>query len=195
MKASEQHQISINLKDPLVAAVLAWLVPGLGHIYQGRTAKGILFFVCLMGMFIWGCYLGGSPDLGWARVVYIAWQGEDKRLPFLCQVGMGLPTLPAWVQANRLRHGSPPLWDGFIAHSRRRAGQPYSRRSEPSTKQLFRAGNRLHDDCRPVEHPGDLRCLGWSSLPEENDNEEGEKSEEDDKKKADEPASVPHDKT
>ncbi len=105
----------INLKDPVVAAVLAWLVPGLGHFYQGRTAKAVLFFVCLMGTFVWGCFLGGSPELGWGRVVYISWQDDDKRLPFLCQVGMGLPTLPAWIQSHLVRTGKKPLLSGFMA--------------------------------------------------------------------------------
>ena len=31
---------AINLKQPEFAAFLAWLVPGLGHLYQGRTKKG-----------------------------------------------------------------------------------------------------------------------------------------------------------
>lgn len=41
-----------------MAAVLSYLVPGLGQIYQGRVGKGLLFFVCLYGMFFYGMYLG-----------------------------------------------------------------------------------------------------------------------------------------
>ena len=37
--------IEIDLKEPWIAALLAWLMPGMGHVYQGRTGKGILFFV------------------------------------------------------------------------------------------------------------------------------------------------------
>ena len=44
----------IKLKDPALAAFLAWLVPGLGHWYQGRRAKAVLFFVCIMGIFGYG---------------------------------------------------------------------------------------------------------------------------------------------
>ena len=43
--ADSAQPIEIDLKEPWLAALLAWLVPGLGHIYQGRTGKGILFFV------------------------------------------------------------------------------------------------------------------------------------------------------
>ena len=42
---------AIDLKDPALAALLAWLIPGLGHWYQGRRAKAVLFFVCIMGLF------------------------------------------------------------------------------------------------------------------------------------------------
>jgi hypothetical protein len=105
------------LKDPALAALLAWLVPGLGHIYQGRTAKGILFFVCLMSTFAYGCYLGGSSKVGWGRVVYVAWRDDDTRLAYLCQVGIGLPALPAIVQAARAKKGKEPWpWShGFMA--------------------------------------------------------------------------------
>ena len=41
-----------------VAALLSYLVPGLGQIIQGRIAKGVLFLVCLYGLFFYGMYLG-----------------------------------------------------------------------------------------------------------------------------------------
>jgi hypothetical protein len=106
---------TIPLKDPMLAAFLAWLVPGLGHFYQGRTAKAILFFVCIMGTFTYGCYLGGNSRLGWGRVVYISWSDEDWRLYFIGQAGMGLPVLPAVIQAQRVSNKNPPLWHSFMA--------------------------------------------------------------------------------
>ncbi|MDA1040181.1 MAG: hypothetical protein O3A37_07845, partial [Planctomycetota bacterium] len=38
---------AIDLRNPLLAAVLGWLVPGLGHLYQGRLFKGRLFLVTI----------------------------------------------------------------------------------------------------------------------------------------------------
>ncbi len=105
----EYHE-SVDLKDPGLAAFLAWLVPGLGHLYQGRTAKAGLFFVCIMGTFLYGLYLGSDfdPDdgkeLGWGRVVYFSWRPEEKRLAYLCQVGIGLPALP---DLTTITHGNP----------------------------------------------------------------------------------------
>ncbi len=49
--------------DP-IAAVLSYLIPGLGQIYQGRLGKGVLFFVCVYTLFFIGVYLGsGSVQL------------------------------------------------------------------------------------------------------------------------------------
>jgi hypothetical protein len=45
--------------DPL-AAVLSYLVPGLGQIYQGRVGKGVLFLICIYALFFYGTYLGTS---------------------------------------------------------------------------------------------------------------------------------------
>jgi hypothetical protein len=40
------------------AGVLSYLVPGLGQIWQGRVAKGLLFLVCIYTLFFYGLYLG-----------------------------------------------------------------------------------------------------------------------------------------
>lgn len=114
-KPSRESKVAIELKDPGLAAFLAWLIPGLGHLYQGRVAKGILYFVCILGTFSYGVYLGGNSELGWGRVVYISFRPGDMRLPYLCQVCAGLPALPALVQAHRVRNGKEPLAGGFMA--------------------------------------------------------------------------------
>jgi hypothetical protein len=108
----------------MIAGPLAWLVPGLGHFYQGRYAKAALYFVCIMGIFTWGLYLGYHPEIGWGRVVYFSFrqgmnrQGHyenDLRLPYLCQVGAGLPALPALLQAAWDPSGKKPLLGHFMA--------------------------------------------------------------------------------
>jgi hypothetical protein len=125
----------VELKDPAFAAMLAWLIPGLGHWYQGRRAKAVLFFICIMGLFCYGLYLGGGTVreraqegrnqnepktrfLGYGRATYFAWQRDDRRLPYLCQIGVGLPALPALVQANWMNNHKKVLWGGFMAPPR-----------------------------------------------------------------------------
>jgi hypothetical protein len=131
--AQGEEERPIDLRDPALAAFLAWLMPGLGHYYQGRKAKAILFFVCIMGTFVYGLYLGGSGELGWGRVVYASWRTGDRRLPYLCQVGIGLPALPALVQANRVRNRKPPLFGGFMAPPRMNFGNV----DEPTLDMLY----------------------------------------------------------
>lgn len=106
---------AVSLKDPWLAAFLAWLVPGLGHLYQGRIAKGLLFLICILGTFLAGLFLGGSSQLGWGRVVYASWRPEDRRLPYLCQIGVGLPALPALLQANLVGQDKRAWLGGFMA--------------------------------------------------------------------------------
>lgn len=108
--AETEADLEIDLKDPRLAAFLAWLVPGLGHIYQGRTGKGILFSVCILGTFFYGLYIGDG------RVVYASTEPFPSRAflkerwQYLCQLGVGLPALPALVQRNRMQDGKPPLF-------------------------------------------------------------------------------------
>lgn len=140
---------SIELKDPALAAFLAWLVPGLGQLYQGRTAKAVLFFVCIMGTFLYGLYLGSGKEVGWGRVVYASWEkGGDKRLPYLCQLGMGLPAMPALVQASRAGNGNPPLLGGFMAPPKPDPNGP----ARPQKKTALAGQPTLDDLHRKLDH-------------------------------------------
>lgn len=105
--------IEIQLRDPWIAGVLAWMLPGLGHIYQGRTGKGILFFICVMGTFVYGLVLGKG------KVVYAATNWEQQyRWQYLCQLGVGLPATPMLVQRHRMNQGQDPLPPGWMAPPR-----------------------------------------------------------------------------
>ena len=116
------EQIVVELGNPVLAAFLAWLIPGLGHLYQRRTAKAILYFVCIMGTFVYGLYLGSSPEVGIGRVVYASWRPTDRRLPYFCQLGVGLPALPALVEAMRERKGEKRLFGNSYFMARPRLG-------------------------------------------------------------------------
>jgi hypothetical protein len=137
----ESTELEIELKDRRLAAFLAWLVPGLGHIYQGRTGKGVLFFVCIVGTFLYGLYLGDG------RVVYASTadvfsRGFLDRWQYICQVGVGLPALPAVVQRQRVRNNKPPLFDDFDKFMR-----------PPSTIGDFRSTDGSDNE---VRHPDEL---------------------------------------
>ncbi|MDR1493760.1 MAG: hypothetical protein LBT05_13715 [Planctomycetaceae bacterium] len=104
-----------SLRNPFLAAILAWLIPGLGHWYQRRRAKAILFFCCITSIFVFGCYMGSDREYGAARVVYICWKKGETRLFFIPQAFIGSAAIPAWLQKNRVEQGNQPLWGGFMA--------------------------------------------------------------------------------
>jgi hypothetical protein len=103
--------VEIDLRNPGLAAFLAWLWPGAGHLYQRRYAKGALFMLVILSTFFGGMLLGGC------RVVYASWTETDKRWQYICQLGAGLPALPALVQAARVFADppKPPLLGGCMA--------------------------------------------------------------------------------
>jgi hypothetical protein len=107
---TDEAVVEIDLKDPRLAAFLAWLVPGLGHIYQGRTGKGVLFFVCIVGTFFYGWYIGGQRVVYASTANVFSMQFLQDRWQYVCQVGAGLPALPALVERQRVREGKGPLF-------------------------------------------------------------------------------------
>jgi TM2 domain-containing membrane protein YozV len=93
----------VNLKDPMIAAILAFLLPGLGHFYQRRIFKGVLYAVCILGTFFTGLRIGHG------QVVYFHWkQPENRTYAYLCQFWAGLPALPALAQVRRAREVFEP---------------------------------------------------------------------------------------
>jgi hypothetical protein len=96
----------VAFRSPVHAAFLAWLVPGLGHFYQGRTGKGILYAVCILGLYTMGMIMGEG------KVVYWRWVNplnnpEKFCLYYLGQFFVGLAALPALVQSTLQHFG----WD------------------------------------------------------------------------------------
>jgi len=113
---------AIDLKNPALAALLSWCVPGLGQLYQGRTHKGRLFMGAILSAFIAGLWLGGG------KVVYASWKPGDTRWAFVCQAGCGLVALPAVVQSLQLHGvGKQPLFGSTFMAPPLSAGQYVSR--------------------------------------------------------------------
>jgi hypothetical protein len=105
---------SVSLRNPPLAAFLAWLVPGLGHYYQGRTGKAILYAVCILGLYVVGMIMGQG------KIVYWRWVNpmnnpEKFCLYYLGQFFVGLPSLPAMIQSILIQRGHEPILWGFMA--------------------------------------------------------------------------------
>ena len=106
----------INLKNRYFAAVLAFLVPGAGHYYQGRRNKAYLFAVCILSLFFLGLFVGQG------RVVYAAWNPDEYRIQFPAQMCVGIPAFPAaiqgWIHRDDAKKGFIPQGDGKWSWSR-----------------------------------------------------------------------------
>jgi len=85
----------INFKSRFLAGLLGYLVPGTGHLYQGRTFKGIVYFVCIFGMFLCGMSLSNWRCVSWSS------EPGKKTYGYFAQLGVGLPSLPAYIQSRR----------------------------------------------------------------------------------------------
>ncbi len=104
----------VNLKNPHLAAFLAWLVPGLGHLYQGRRGKAILYFLCIYGLFVTGLVMGQGKIVYW-RWVNPLQDSENFRIWYPAQFWVGLIALPALIQATLVRYGLDPILGGYLA--------------------------------------------------------------------------------
>ncbi len=109
--------IEVDLKNRHLAAVLAWLWPGAGHMYQGRYGKGTVFMICILVTFFFGLVLGNGhvvyaslngPNPGERGLKYARWQ-------YVPQFFVGAPALPALLQWQRVDNGDEPLWNGLMA--------------------------------------------------------------------------------
>ena len=104
-----EDDIEVDLKNRGFAALLAWLVPGLGHMYQGRMSKGLAIFVSISFLFVVGLQMGGG------KVVYCSFTGDDFRWQFIGQAFIGSAAVPAVIQ-NRVRPSQgKPLFGGRFA--------------------------------------------------------------------------------
>ncbi len=102
------------MQRDFLAAVMSYLIPGLGQVYQGRIAKGLLFFFSLYALFFYGQWMGQWRNV-WLpdarplpptdislRVVTWNLDGVPKALAyrpqFMAQFWMGIAAWPALVQ-------------------------------------------------------------------------------------------------
>jgi hypothetical protein len=86
------------------AALLSYLMPGLGQIFQGRVAKGLLFMVSLYTLFFYGMYLGNWKNVYLPRIIKENrnppgfFTNLYNRLHFAGQVWIGVAAWPAVAQ-------------------------------------------------------------------------------------------------
>jgi hypothetical protein len=83
MRATAAERVQTTTNAYLISAV-AWLVPGVGHLWLGRTHKGLVFLVTLPLMFATGLWLQG-------RIFPFQLAEPLVGLAAIADLGIGLP--------------------------------------------------------------------------------------------------------
>ncbi|MCB9849075.1 MAG: hypothetical protein H6817_00050 [Phycisphaerales bacterium] len=90
----------------LTTGVLAWLVPGLGHIYIGDRKRGIILLVVTAATFWGGVAVAG---------VQSTFKPRERTLWFMGQICAGGHTLAAMSWGNAVNAGEDVEHAGFVA--------------------------------------------------------------------------------
>lgn len=92
---------------PAAVCVVSWLVPGAGHLMQGRREKGVIFLLALPVMFAIGLALKGrlfpflfsEPLVGLAAVANLG-MGVPYFIARLMGFGAGIVTAASYEYGN-----------------------------------------------------------------------------------------------
>jgi hypothetical protein len=92
---------------PALVTLAAWLIPGAGHLWQGRRQKGFVFLATLPVMFAIGLWLGGRLfpfELTQPLVALAAFADLGMGLPYFIasalSLGSGLVTAASYEYGN-----------------------------------------------------------------------------------------------
>ena len=79
--------------NPTLISIAALLVPGAGHLWQGRTQKGIVFLIGIPLMFAVGLWLNGRLfpfEIAQPLVALAALAGLGNGIPYVIATALGL---------------------------------------------------------------------------------------------------------
>src|SRR6476646_5840533 len=91
----------IRLRAPVFAAILTFILPGLGHLFQDRVFKGLVYGICITGMFMYGSALAEWKAVQGPPFEYRQKNRTLMALKYAAQFGMGTPALAALWQTRR----------------------------------------------------------------------------------------------
>jgi hypothetical protein len=80
----------LEKNNALALCLLAWAVPGAGHLYLGWTGKGLVFLLVLPLLFVLGLAFDG-------RIFPFDFSQPLVALAAVADVGIGVPYFVVWV--------------------------------------------------------------------------------------------------
>lgn len=87
------------------AGLLAWVFPGLGHLYLGRRAKGLLLMACILALFVMGVAMKSRLAL------HLGLEDPLALLFSLAQMGAGAPYVLARALGYELGEVTAPSYE------------------------------------------------------------------------------------
>lgn len=78
-----------ELSRAIPACLLAWLVPGAGHLYLGRRGKGLIFLGAIGALFLLGVFMDSRLQL------YLGFEDPLALLFSMAQMAVGAPYFAA----------------------------------------------------------------------------------------------------
>jgi len=105
MKSTSKDQHSAF--RTLIAGLLAWILPGLGHIYIGDRARGIIFMAVISATFWSGIAIGGVKNTV---------NPKDRSLWFLAQASAGVHSLTALAWGRQIEIPAEANKTNWIAY-------------------------------------------------------------------------------
>jgi hypothetical protein len=95
-----------SLRSAFVAAVLGWVLPGLGQAYVGRPGKALVMFVAIGGLFAGGLALTAftcvNPETYSLEFVAHAFLGGPTALTYYLTRDLQLTEFMPWFEVGRL---------------------------------------------------------------------------------------------
>jgi len=95
---ANSSEATFSLRGPL-AGFFSWVLPGLGHLFIGERARGIVLLVTIVGTFWSGVAIGGVRNTV---------DPKERKLWFMAQMCAGSNAIGAVMLNQRLEKSSTP---------------------------------------------------------------------------------------
>ena len=82
-----------NILTICLTGLLAWVIPGAGHVFLGRTVRGLIICICINGLFWAGVAFGGVFTV----------EPLGQKWWFAAQMCTGVSGAAGWVRQERYR--------------------------------------------------------------------------------------------
>lgn len=108
MAGAGKSSVADQNTKTVVAAVVGWLVPGLGHIYLGHRTRGIVLLVAI-GVTFWG-----GVAIGGVKTTILP---NERTAWFVAQICTGSHALATLALSRSLPDKPPWEYSNFVAYA------------------------------------------------------------------------------